>query len=163
MSACAVSSVACESEAPFWRRLLRALGIGLMATFAGAAAGAVLLALFGAAVEGWSAWRSIPPFLFYGVIFGPVLAWPVTLVVLPAVWVVVPRRFRRVALLVIGPLAGAAVIVERMVNEVGTGTGALDTAMVLAGTAGGLAAGVLFAAFVPRAMSGRESPPDRRE
>lgn len=145
-------------KTPFGRRLLAALGIGLLATLIGSAAGAIFLALFGAAVEGWNALRAIPPFLFYGIMFGPVLAWPVSLVVLPAGWLFFPQRYRRVALLLVGPLAGAAVIIERLVNEVGLGSSMLNLSMVLAGTAGGLAAGITFVFFTPQFV-----PTDRQE
>ncbi len=142
---------------PFWRRLPAALGVGLLATVTGAAAGAILLGVVGAVYEGWHVLRGIPAFVFYGVIFGPVLAWPVTLVVLPAVWLFFPIRHRRHALLLAGPLAGAAVLTERVVNETGLGT--LSGVMVAAGTVGGLAAGAVFRAFVPRLVSSAPSSP----
>lgn len=130
---------------PFWRRLLAALGIGLLATPAGSAAGALLLGLAGAWLEGWYVLRGIPAFVFYGILFGPVLAWPVTLVVLPCVWFYFPLRHRRPALLIAGPLVGAGVLAERVVTEAGPGK--LSWAMVAAGTVGGLVAGIVFVAF----------------
>lgn len=136
------------SPVPFWRRLPAALGIGLLATPAGSAAGAVLLSVLGAVFEGGHVLRGMPAFVFYGVIFGPVLAWPVTLVVLPAIWLFFPLRHRRHALWLAGPLAGAAVLCERVVTHEGLGT--LSWVMVAAGTLGGLVAGIMFAAFVPR-------------
>lgn len=142
------SSAVATRPLPFWRRLLVALGLGLLATVAGSAAGAILLGVVGAVVEGWHVLRGIPALVFYGVIFGPVLAWPVTLVVLPAVWLFVPLRYRRYALWLAGPLAGAAVLSERVVTHEGLGT--LSWVMVACGTLGGLVAGIMFAAFVPR-------------
>lgn len=142
------SSVDATRPVPFWRRLLAALGIGLLATVAGCAAGAVALGLIGAAYEGWHVLRGIPAFVFYGVIFGPVLAWPVTLVVLPAGWLFFPPLRRRWGLLVAGPLAGTATLYLRLVNE--TELGGAAWAMIAAGTVGGLAAAAVFAAFVPR-------------
>lgn len=135
---------------PFWRRLLAALGLGLLATVAGSAVGAMLVGLLGAVYEGWHVLRGLPAFVFYGVIFGPVLAWPVTLVVLPAVWLFVPLRHRRYALWLAGPLAGAAALSERVVTHDGLGT--LSWVMVAAGTLGGLVAGAVFGAFVPRVV-----------
>jgi|GEM_PF-4639334 len=141
---------------PLWLRVLAALGIGLLATPVGSAAGAILLGLIGAVYEGWYMLRGIPAFVFYGMFFGPVLAWPVTLVVLPGLWLFFPLRRRRRALLLAGPLAGAAILTERVVNEAGLGT--LSWAMVAAGAAGGLAAGAVFAAFVPSvSVSTRDS------
>lgn len=133
---------------PFWRRLLLALGIGLLATVAGCAAGAVALGLIGALSEGVQMLRAIPAFVIYGMIFGPVLAWPVTLVVLPAGWLFFPPLRRRLALLVIGPLAGTLTLYLRLVNE--TELGGVAWAMIAAGTVGGLVAAAVFAAFDPR-------------
>lgn len=127
---------------PFWRRLLAALGIGLLATPVGSAAGAFLLGLIGVLHEGWHVLRGVPAFVFYGVIFGPVLAWPVTLVVLPMGRMFFPLRHRRLWLLLTGPLAGALVLTERTVNE--TGASSLSWVMV--------AAGAVFRAFVPRVV-----------
>lgn len=142
---------------PRWRRLLLALGIGLLATPVGSAAGAILLGLIGAAFEGWHVLRGLPAFAFYGIIFGPVLAWPVTLVVLPGVWLICPHRHRRRALLIAGPLAGAAVLAARVLTETGLGT--LSWVMVAAGAAGGLAAGAVFRAFVARPNASVSAPP----
>lgn len=128
-----------------WRRLLAALGIGVLATFAGSGVGAVTLGLFGAVHEGAHTLRIIPAFVLYGMFFGPVLAWPVTLGVLPAIWLTCPPRFRRAALLVAGPLTGALAVYARLAAE--TDLGAVSWAMVSAATAGGLAAGVVFAVF----------------
>ncbi|MCW5548981.1 MAG: hypothetical protein KIT44_08465, partial [Opitutaceae bacterium] len=80
-----------------------------------------------------------------GVIFGPVLAWPVTLVVLPAGWLFFPPLRRRLALLVAGPLAGTAALYLRLMNE--TELGGVAWAMIAAGAVGGLAAAAIFAAF----------------
>lgn len=148
MTAHPAPAAAVTRPMPFWRRLLTALGIGLLATPAGSAAGAVLLGVVGAAYEGWHVLRGIPAFVLYGVILGPVLAWPVTLVVLPAVWLFFPLRHRRHALLLAGPLAGAAVLSERVVLHDGLGT--LSGVMMAAGTLGGLVAGLVFGAFLPR-------------
>jgi len=157
MTASSAPSADMTRPVPFWRRLPAALGIGLLATPAGAAAGAVLLGLAGAGYEGWHMLRGLPAFVFYGVIFGPVLAWPVTLVVLPAVWLFSPLRHRRRALWLAGPLAGAAVLTERVVNETGLGT--LSGVMIAAGTVGGLAAGAVFRAFVPRLVAAAPASP----
>jgi hypothetical protein len=136
---------------PFWLRLLQALGLGLLATGAGCAAGAVILGLIGALSEGVQMLRAIPAFVLYGVIFGPVLAWPVTLIVLPVGWLFCPPLRRRMALLVVGPVAGAVTLYLRLVNE--TELGGVAWAMIAAGTVGGLVAAVVFAAFVPRVAS----------
>ena len=152
-------SIGATRPAPFWRRLLASLGIGLLATVAGSAVGAMLVGLLGAISEGWHVLRGLLALVFYGAIFGPVLAWPVTLVLLPAVWLFIPLRHRRYALLLAGSLAGAAVLSERVLTEAGLGN--LSGVMVMAGAVGGLAAGVVFRAFVPRlAPSAPASPRD---
>ncbi|HRI83060.1 MAG TPA: hypothetical protein PLF88_11525 [Opitutaceae bacterium] len=134
-----------SNKAGLPRRFLVALGIGVLATIAGSAAGAVVLGLIGAVAEGVQMLRAIPAFVLYGVIFGPVLAWPVTLVVLPAGWLFFPARHRRRALLGVGPLAGALTLYFRLVNE--TELGGVAWAMIAAGTVGGLVAAAVFVAF----------------
>lgn len=156
MTQCVSSSNALR-PVPFWLRLLQALGIGLLATGAGCAAGAVALGLIGALYEGLQMLRAIPAFVLYGVIFGPVLAWPVTLVVLPAGWLFLPPLRRRWALLVVGPLAGTVTLYLRLVNE--TELGGVAWAMIAAGTVGGLVAGIVFGAFVPRPGAEAGVPP----
>jgi hypothetical protein len=157
MTARPAASAEAMRPVPFWRRLLMALGIGLLATVAGSAAGAILLAVLGAVYEGWHVLRGMPAFVFYGVIFGPVLAWPVTLVVLPGIWLFVPLRHRRRGLWLAGLLAGAAVLTERVLTEAGLGT--LSWVMVACGTLGGLVAGLVFGAFVPRSGAEVSAPP----
>ncbi len=135
-----------------WMRVLSALGIGVLAMLVGSAAGALTLGLIGILFEGAKMLRVIPAFVFYGVLFGPVLAWPATLVMLPAIWLYYPLRHRRVALLVGGALTGTATLIGRVLLEAGLGP--LGWTMVAAGTVGGLAAGAVFGAFVPRSGSG---------
>jgi hypothetical protein len=136
--------------------LLLALAIGLLATVAGSAAGAVILGLIGALSEGVQMLRAIPALVLYGVILGPVLAWPVTLVVLPVGWLLFPPLRRRFALLVVGPLAGTVTFYLRLVNE--TELGGVAWAMIAAGTVGSLVAAAIFAAFVPRVAAAANEP-----
>lgn len=65
-------------------------------------------------------------------ILGPVLAWPVTLIVLPAA----------------GAVAGALSVLVQVTAEAGLGP--LGWTMLTAGAVGGLAAGGVFVAFVPK-------------
>lgn len=133
---------------PLWRRLALALGIGLVATVAGSAAGAVVLGLGVAVGEGPQALRATPAFVVYGVILGPVLAWPATLLALPALWLLAPVRRRRPLLPAAGAVAGALSVLVQVTAEAGLDS--LGWTMLTAGAVGGLSAGGVFAAFVPK-------------
>ncbi len=137
---------------PFWHRPAAALAIGLLATVAGSAAGAVTIGLGSALTDGPQALRATPGFVVYGVILGPVLAWPATLVALPAAFLLVPRRFLRPVLLAGGAVAGGLSVLVQVTAEAGLDP--LGWTMLAAGAVGGLAAGAVFAAFVPRPAAG---------
>ncbi len=132
-------------------RVLAAMGIGVLATVAGCLTGAMMLILIGVFYHGLGLVEAAPGFAVYGVILGWLFAWPTTLLVLPAVWLFLPDRKRlikRVVLLSGGMLTGGFTLVWMLVRE--TGSDVLNWSMVAAGVTGGLAAGVVFALFVPR-------------
>ncbi len=139
------------------RRLAAALGIGMVATVAGSGAGALTLGLLGVLYEGPALLRAVPAVLLYGLILGPVFAWPVTLVVLPAVRLFAPPRFLRSALPAGGILAGAGTLLARVAED--PGLGRMGWTMVAAGAVGGLVAGLVFVAFLPRPAP--DAPPAR--
>jgi hypothetical protein len=130
------------------RRVLVALGIGLLATVTGSAAGGGWFALMGMALDGFHGLMASPGIVLIGLVFGPLYAAPVTLVALPLVWVLFPRRWERtkgMVLLLVGPLVGA-VHLWRVLPRSGE-IGVMGWVLLGAGTVGGLAAGLTFRAF----------------
>jgi len=131
------------------RRGLCALGIGLLATVAGSAAGGAWFALMGMALDGVHGVMATPGIVMIGLIFGPLYAAPVTLAALPALWVFFPRRWEHrkgTAFLLIGPLVGAGHLCNVLPRS--DEVGVMGWVLLGAGTAGGLAAGLTFRAFV---------------
>lgn len=148
-------------------RIAAALSTGVLATpLAGAIGGAVLyLALLqtqpGATV------LLLLTFVFYGAIFGALLAWPVTLLCLPVCTVLLHARrsLSRWLLPLIGLLAGAMRFIGEfpdMLDPVAyDGVPDARHAMVVSGAAGGLLAGFLFA-WIPSACCPRAFLPKPR-
>ncbi|GAB1487925.1 MAG TPA: hypothetical protein VGD88_12665 [Opitutaceae bacterium] len=135
------------------RGLLTGIGIGLLATLVGGAAGGLWLALATAWFEGAAALRAAPAFAFYGLFFGGMIAWPASLVVLPALWWVWPERLnvvKRRMLLLLGSLAGGLTLAIQVLADPGPDGDVVGWAMIGAGVVGGAAAGLTFALFVPR-------------
>lgn len=108
-------------------------------------------------------------FVFYGALFGSLLAWPVTLLFLPACTLLLhARRTLSRALL---PLAGLLAGTWRLIGEfpdmlsIDASRGFPDAhhVMAIAGAAGGLCAGLLCAwippALCPHAFSSRYGAP----
>lgn len=92
------------------RRVLATLGLGVLATIAGSGAGGAWFALMAIALEGFHGLMASPGIVFFGLIFGPLYAAPITLGVLSAIRLWLPRRWQKkksVVLLLAGPLTGS--------------------------------------------------------
>ncbi len=132
-------------------RGLKALGIGLIATFAGSAAGGTWFALMAIALDGSAGTLAAPGIVLWGLVFGPMWAIPITMGVLPLLSVFWPSRwvrFRGRVLLSAGPVT-AALYMARLLDR-GEALGVMSWVLLGAATAGGLAAGLVFRAFEPR-------------
>lgn len=143
-----------------WRRvfgsLARALVGGLLATVTSSAVGGLWFALMAVALDAPSGAMAAPGIVMIGLVFGPLYALPVTLGVLPALWLVV-RRFApgRVGpmMLLCGPLAGAIHLWRILPRD--DETSVMGWVFLGAGTAGGLAAGLTFRLLTERLATGK--------
>ena len=124
--------------------LLKALFLGIIALFLASMVGALVLSLFTIYAQGADYVGIVFPALFYGLLMGPVIAWPVTLFVLPVAWLVMGDHLpaKVIWLTLIGAVAGAACI-YLLVGADPEPT-YIDMAALAAGFFGGAASGTLF-------------------
>jgi hypothetical protein len=143
-------------QSRWWRVGIAALGIGVLATFVGSVAGAVVLAAFGAFHEGIHFMRAAPAMALYSLFFGPMFAWPTAFIVLPITWVAIPDRvvWKRWALAGIGALSGMITMFAMM--ELGRKPEGADWYLPTCAAMGGVVAGVIFGCF-PRLGKNRDS------
>ena len=150
---------------PWLPRIASVLATALLATpLAGAVGGAILFGALWMAQPGDATSVLLLGFVFYGALFGSMLAWQVTLLILPVLALAVHVWRPRLRWLL--PLAGLVSGALRFKDEVPgvfhdswAGGPNLGQAMLLAGAAGGLIAGLLLAVFphrlAPRAFKPR--------
>lgn len=129
-------------------RVLRALGIGLLATVVASAAGGAWFALMAILLDRAAGVLAAPGIVAWGLVLGPIWALPVTLGWLPLLRVGWPARWRGYrgrVLLAAGPVAGALHMARLVEGD--HATGVMSWVLVGAATAGGLAAGLVFRSF----------------
>lgn len=152
-------------RSPWAGRVAAVLATGLLATpMAGAVGGLVLWLVIVAGQPESVSLYLLPSLVFYGTLFGGVIAAPVTLVALPIATLLLHARWRRGRWLLpaLGLLAAvwrlseSLPLPEHAVDESGIDTG------LLAGMAAGLLSGLLFA-WMPSWLSPPGFPLNRED